>query len=380
MYKKLIGCLTAVLILFSSVSGVKAEETAVPVNVPVNAKSYVLIDALTGKVIVGSNEHKQLPIASTTKIMTALITLEQPNLDENFIVDSNAIKVEGTSMGLVEGDSASLYTLANGMLLPSGNDAANAAAVKIAGTIDEFSKLMNQKAQELSMKNTNFVTPSGLHDENHYSTAYDMAILARAAIKNDKFAEICKKPRAQVEFGNPPYKRYLSNHNKLVSEYEGCIGVKTGFTKKAGRCLVSAVERDGVTLICVTLGAADDWNVHKQLFDYGFANLPKTEIVPNIESLSANIVGGEKNAISVKAHTKMFAPLEQAELSKLTAEIYLDRFYYAPIIEGDIIGEIKYYLDGNEVASSALVAGEKVRQQQVAKTKKQNKKFLWFGL
>ncbi|WMJ22239.1 D-alanyl-D-alanine carboxypeptidase family protein [Paludicola sp. MB14-C6] len=324
------------------------------------AKGYILMEAATGKILASGNEHVSLPIASTTKIMTALLALEQPNIFENFEVDSKAIMVEGTSMGLRAGDKASLFTLANGMLLPSGNDAANAAAVKIAGSIPKFSDLMNKKAASLSMNDSHFVTPSGLHDENHYSSAYDMALLTRAALKNPTFASICSKSRARVEFGNPLQKRQLSNHNRLLVECEGCIGVKTGFTKKAGRCLVSATTRDDVTLICVTLGAADDWNVHKTLYDTWFPQIEKTPINVSVDKLKLNVVGGTQNKIGVATHVTTTAPVQQNEVKLLKQQIYINRFYYAPIKKGDVVGEIKHYLNDYEVASTILVANQDV--------------------
>lgn len=352
----LIKLLTSVITVISVFFGVMNNAP----QAKVYAKSYVLIEASTARVVASSNEHERLPIASTTKIMTALITLEQPNIQEYFTVDSNAIKVEGTSMGLREGDQVNLYSLATGMLLPSGNDGANAAAVRIAGSIDKFAEIMNKRAKEIGMKNTNFVTPSGLHDENHFSTAYDMALLAKAAMKNKTFAEICGSEKSTVEFGNPLQKRTFTNHNKLVSEYEGCIGVKTGFTKKAGRCLVSAAEKDGVTLICVTLGASDDWNLHKSLFDYGFSSVKPIEIPVSNSPIFVNVVGGASALISAVPDGKTLACIANEDVDKLEQEILLDKFYYAPIKAGSIVGELRHYLNGEHIASTTLVAGEGV--------------------
>ena len=222
------------------------------------AKAAVLMDAQTGRVLFAQNAGLRLPMASTTKIMTALLTLEQGGLDNYFQVDSDAIRVEGSSMGLQEGDSVSLRALAYGMLLASGNDGANAAAVRISGSIPAFVERMNARAAEIGMADTRFATPSGLDDPGHYSTAYDMALLAREALQNPLFAEICAQSKAVVQYGNPPYNRWLTNHNRLLREYPGTIGVKTGFTKASGRCLVSCAERDGVRLIAVTLGCPDD--------------------------------------------------------------------------------------------------------------------------
>jgi len=344
------------------------------------ARGYVLIEGATGRVITGENENERLPMASTTKIMTALIALEQENIDEYFEVDAKAIMVEGTSMGLRQGDKATLRILANGMLLPSGNDAANAAAVKISGSIPAFAKLMNARASQLNMKNTSFITPSGLGDDNHFSSAYDMALLAREALKNDDFKAICGSIKSQVEYGNPPYKRYLTNHNRLLNEYEGCIGMKTGFTKKAGRCLVSAANRDGVTLICVTLGASNDWQVHKDLFDEGFKTAQKTEIKAQIDKLSIKVVGGENNKINVAINATQTAPIPPNDAKGLQQEIFLDRFYYAPVNKGDVVGEVKHYLDGQEIASTTLVASESVKlKPYVEKKSKWQKIKNFFG-
>ena len=232
----------------------------------VGAAAAIVMEAESGEVLFAQEIHRQLPMASTTKIMTALLTLEQPNLQQEFTVDETAIRVEGSSMGLRQGDTVTLYALAVGMLLASGNDAAGAAAVRISGSMKAFVAEMNRRAASLGMNNTHFVTPSGLDAEEHYSTAYDMALLARAALQNPLFAGIAASRRMTVSYGQPPYARSLLNHNRLLSLYGDAIGVKTGFTKKAGRCLVSAAEKDGVRLICVTLNCPDDWNTHAALY------------------------------------------------------------------------------------------------------------------
>ena len=204
-------------------------------DLEVGAAAAIVMEAETGEVLFSQDIHRQLPMASTTKIMTAWLTLEQPDLWREFTVDDDAIRVEGSSMGLQAGDAVTLYALAAGMLLASGNDAAGAAAVGISGSMAAFAGEMNRRAAMLGMNNTHFVTPSGLDAEGHYSTAYDMALLARAALQNPLFAEIAASRRMTVCYGQPPYPRSLLNHNRLLSLYGDAIGVKTGFTKKAGR-------------------------------------------------------------------------------------------------------------------------------------------------
>jgi D-alanyl-D-alanine carboxypeptidase (penicillin-binding protein 5/6) len=328
----------------------------------ISAQAYLLMDAQSGKVLAQSEMDTPLPIASTTKIMTALLTLEQENLDEYFVVDSEAIKVEGSSMGLMEGDQVSLRTLAYGMLLSSGNDAANAAAVRISGSVEAFSELMNQRAKEIGMKHTSFVTPSGLHDEEHYASAYDMALLAREALQNPDFLEICSSKKAQIRFGNPPFDRWLSNHNRLLSYYDGCIGVKTGFTKAAGRCLVSAAERDGVRLICVTLNDPNDWMDHAALFDYGFSLVREQTIAPQIDGVTVPVVGGTEQEVSVKAYTPAVIRT-LGENQTVTQQILHNPFCYAPIEQGDVIGTVSFQVDGTTVTSVPLIAGETVERK-----------------
>ena len=236
----------------------------------VSAESCILMEAVTGEVLYEKAADQQRPMASTTKIMTTLLCLESGDLDTPFPVDNDAIHVEGSSMGLVDGDIVTKRALCYGMLLPSGNDAAGATAVKLAGSYAAFAEQMNRKAQELGMTQSHFVTPSGLHDAEHYSTARDMALLTAAALQNETFREICGQASAKVCFGNPPYERWLTNSNKLLTMDETVIGVKTGFTDEAGRCLVSASVRNGITLICVTLNDRNDWQDHEVLYDYGF--------------------------------------------------------------------------------------------------------------
>lgn len=347
------------LILILNYSGaVYAEETPPP---SVSARAFILMDANSGRTICAGAESERLPMASTTKIMSALITLEQKNLDEYFTVDPDAIKIEGSSMGLLEGDQVSLRMLAYGMLLPSGNDAANAAAVQIAGSQEKFADMMNAKAKKLGMKDTHFVTPSGLHNEEHYTTAYDMAVLAKAALENKAFAEICRMPKAQVKFGNPPFERWLSNHNRLLSSYDGCIGMKTGFTKAAGRCLVSAAERNGMKLICVTLNDPRDWTDHVALLDFGFAAAEEVTLKPELEDVRLNVVGAKKKQIQVSAAPELTATVPVAA-DGAEQQVLMDRFVYAPVKKGDVVGTVNFTVNGSVVASTPLLAGQDAAQ------------------
>ena len=320
----------------------------------ISAYSAVVINADTGEVLFEKNAREQHAIASTTKIMSALLTLEAGQLDRQFTADSMAIRVEGTSMGLQEGDIVTRRALCYGMLLPSGNDAANAAAVSVSGSMSAFAEEMNRKAAEIGMTDTHFVNPSGLDAEGHYSTAYDMALLTRYALKNEEFSKICASASATLEYGNPPYRRTLYNSNKLLMQYEGCIGVKTGFTDNARRCLVSAAERDGLTVIAVTLNAPDDWSDHAELLDYGFSCLSSYKILP--DSFTLPVLGGESESVRISPADAAVLGLGENEQQYISIEYHLPAFVYAGIYEGEQIGTAKIYYKNTEAARVPLLA------------------------
>ena len=336
----------------------------------VTAKGAILIEADSGDVLYAQNPDARLPMASTTKIMTALLVLEKAQ-EENIhvTVTKEMVAVEGTSMGLLPGDSLSLTDLATGMLLASGNDAANTGALAVAGTLEEFARLMNKKAAELGMKNSHFVTPSGLDADGHYSTARDMAILAQTALKNQKFAEIAALKSKRIEMEN---NRILSvyNHNKLLSVYEGATGVKTGFTKKSGRCLVSSAQRNGVTMIAVTLSGADDWNAHMSMLNFGFSRIMRHNGTVELSaSYVVPLVGGTEEGITVRPTKFDGALLKKGSTSKLEYFIHLPKFVYAPVTKDQVIGEIICMLDGQEVGRLDLLALEDSIYKEVEKQK-----------
>lgn len=262
-------------------------------------------------------------------------------------------------MGLQKGDTVTLRALAGGMLTASGNDAANAAAVRVSGSQQAFVQEMNRRAGELGMVNTRFVTPSGLDAEGHYSTAYDMALLGRAALENPEFARMAGEKRLSLTFGNPPYQRSLLNHNRLLSLYPDAVGIKTGFTRTAGRCLVSAARRDGVTLVAVTLGCGDDWNVHMSLYERYFPLVSLRELSPQGE-IFLPVTGGTAANVPLLPTETPALPSVQGQEKTVTQKIFTPNFAYAPLKEGDIVGKIVYYMEGQPVAESPLAAGKEV--------------------
>lgn len=307
--------------------------------VEMSAECAVVMDADTGRVLFEKNAHCAHSMASTTKIMTSLLAVESGRLNESFVVTDKMVNVEGTSMGLKAGDSVTLKDLVCGMLLSSGNDAANATAIYIGGTYNYFAFKMNERAKQIGMNDTNFVTPSGLDDKNHYSTAYDMALLGCAAVKNRIFLSVCSAQKVKLSFGEPAYERYLYNHNKLLGSYDGALGIKTGFTKKSGRCLVSFAKRNGVSLVAVTLNDPDDWNEHKRMLDYGFEQSKLKAFSVNIPE-TVNVVGG--NADYVRLNAVSYNSTAQ----ELEFKVYMHKFLYSPVSAGTEVGYVNVICDG----------------------------------
>ena len=334
----------------------------------VSAECAVLISQQTGEVIFQKNAYEHHSMASTTKIMTSLLAAQSGKLHDEITVSKEMIQVEGTSMGLLPGDSVSLYELIYGMLLPSGNDAANVTAYYLGGNVENFAKKMNAKAKEIGMDNTNFVTPSGLDDKNHYSTAYDMALLGRYAVNDPVFRSVCSSKKVTLSYGNPPYKRTLYNHNRLLESYKYAFGIKTGFTKKSGRCLVSYAEKDGTGLVAVTLNAPNDWNDHNLMLDYGFSRLKRYVFKPSIPQ-TIDVVGG--NVEKCKLRCVQFE-YDSSEQRNLVQKLVVDKFAYAPIKKGDRLGEVKFYLDGKNIGSADIVAAEDI---DVPEQKQEEKSF-----
>lgn len=339
----------------------------------VSAQSAVVLTADTGAVLFEKDGHTPRPVASTTKIMTALLALEAAQEQGDPLVDitQEMVAVEGSSMGLQAGDSISLTGLAAGMLLASGNDAANAAALYLDGSLESFAARMNQRAAALGMEDTHFVTPSGLDGEDaqglgHLSTAYDMALLARAALEDQAFRQLCSSPSLAVEFAEPVKRVTYTNHNKLLAQYQGCVGVKTGFTKEAGRCLVSAAERDGALLIAVTLNAPNDWQDHTALLDYGFSQMEPYQLAGGDVRLTVPVVGSPVEVVSLRGSNGGEVTLPLGQGAQVERVVRVPKFLYAPVEAGEQVGEICWYLEGQLLGSAPLTAAGAAPLQEKA--------------
>ena len=343
-----------------------------------SAKSAILIDASDRSVLYEKNGRERMGMASTTKIMTALVICELLPLDKTVSIPAEAVNTEGSSVYLVAGELLSVRELLYALLLASANDAAVALAIAASGSVEDFATEMNKKARELGLSDSNFVNPHGLYDESHYTTAYDLAIIASEAMREPTLREIASTKKATIPQGITPdntegeAQRYLYNHNKMLHLYEGAIGVKTGFTKKTGRCLVSAAERDGLTLIAVTLNASDDWHDHSAMLDYGYSLYERVTLFDIGEfTCPYAISGGNEGYVTLSNASPIILTLpkerQRAECSVLSNQ----HFEFAPIEQGEILATLRVTASKKN-ASSPLIATHAVE----AKTKNK-KEHIW---
>ncbi len=335
----------------------------------ISAEKAILVDACTGRVLYERKADERSLIASTTKIMTALIVCEQCNVLDRMRIPKEAVGVEGSSMYLQEGEVLTLQELLYGMMLHSGNDAATALAIYCGGTVEGFAELMNDKARKLGMKDSHFVNPHGLDNPEHYSTARDLATLAEYAMDNPIFAKTVSTKTVTV--GN----RRLQNHNKLLWRVEGADGIKTGYTKSAGRILVSSAVRQGRRLIAVTINDGDDWIDHGRLYDDGFSQYAVVKIVSAGDRMgSLAVFGGEQEQVSVVATEDFYYAMAADEETEIV--LSQKEFVYAPVVAGGEAGFAYICINGKDVGKVAVVYDETIEQQQP-----QKKHFWerWFG-
>lgn len=345
MIKKILAVLC---IIFFSCAPCLAEE---------KGSAYILMESDTRQVIKKKNENMRLPIASTTKIMTAIVAVENADTEDIFTVSQKAQNQEGSSIYLRAGDKIPVKDLLYGLLLNSGNDAAVVLAEGVSGGCEAFSRLMNKKAQEIGCKNTCFKNPSGLTEEGHYSTAYDMALITAYAGKNAILSEIMATKRYNIEQNESI--TYLKNHNKLLWQYEYCTGGKTGYTKDAGRCLASLAEKDGVRLVAVTLNCPDDWHEHKNMLSYGFENINEKKIVQKGSILATKKINGTK--VNLIASEDVTLPAAVGKKAKITGKMYI-REGNEEIGIGDPMGFADIYFNGYPVARVAVKSGQRVKK------------------
>lgn len=322
-------------------------------EVPLSSLSAVVMEAESGEVIFQKDPHTPRPMASTTKLMTALVAAETLPLDKTVTASETAVAVEGSALGLRAGDTLTLSDLLTGLLLTSGNDAANVVAEAVAGSLPAFAVLMNSKAAALGMQDSLFVTPSGLDALGHTASAYDMALLGRAVLHNDFLRQVCGIWSTKITIGTPLKEVWVTNHNRLLKLSEDCIGLKTGFTKKSGRCLVSAATRDGVTVVVATLNGGDYWNDHLKLYDYAFSRLERLTLgTPALAPLG--VAGGTRDTVSVVTETPPSITVQKGV--RPTVSVQLPAFLWAPVEAGETVGEITYRLGEKEIVLPVTAA------------------------
>lgn len=333
-------------------------------DISVSARSAIAIECQNGEIYFEKNAHERMPMASTTKIMTALVAIEKCDISREISVSPSAVGIEGSSVYLYANERITVEDLLYALLLSSANDAAVAIAIEVGGSIEGFSAMMNEKAADIGLKDTHFDNPHGLDSQQHYTTAYDLAMITMEAMKDPTFAKIVSTKRKTIPLDSTNGVRLLINHNKLLNSYDGVVGVKTGFTKKSGRCLVSAADIDGVNLICVTLNAPNDWSDHKAMLDLGRSIYEHKVVFDTGEfAYFQNVCGADVSSISVTNELPL-SYTSRKDMEKVTCHIELMPFSFAPIKRGDILGRI-YYKQGEHILSeSPLVAAIDVQAQK----------------
>lgn len=352
--KRLIMIVFIILLQFNTTSILAMNESILAPS----AKSAILIDQVTGRVLYSSNPNEELPMASTTKIMTALIVLEEADLNKKIKVKEKYVGIEGSSIYLQKDEEISIRDLLYGLMLRSGNDAATALAFEVGGSNEEFTKLMNKKAKEIGALNSNFRNAHGLHEEGHFTTSYDLALITREAMKHEEFREISK---AKTWKADRDENNLFYNKNKTLWQYEGGNGGKTGFTKAAGRCLVSSASRNGIDLISVVINDGNWFNDCYSLMDYGFENYSSFVIHSKDQFIkSIDLLDGNKEKVNAVTKSELIIPLRKEERDKIKIVTKLPHNLSAPIEKGASLGYLQVLLDGELISTTELVSKSKI--------------------
>ena len=365
-----LAVLTAVCILAAAVpentkdAKEEARQAAAMSEPSISAETAVLIDAFSGKVLYDRRMDAHMYPASTTKILTALLAVEETDPEEDVTVSENASKQEGSSIYLTPGEKISMKDLLYGMMLRSGNDAATAVAEAMAGDTETFAEIMNERAASLGLENSHFVNPSGLQDENHYSSAYDLAMITRQALQNDLFREIVSSRTYQAEREGADAYKYFYSKNKTVFQYEGATGVKIGYTTAAGRCLVASAERDGTELIAVVLNDHDWFEDAYRLLDYGFEAFERVTIARGETPLiSAAVMEGDSATVKIGSDTDITCLEAEGEAHDLSIIYDVPDAVKAPVSRWEPAGSMEIYSAGEYVCSKDLYYLEDIAAQ-----------------
>lgn len=340
-----------------------------------SAKAMCVLDKDSGRILYSKNENEKLPMASTTKVVTAITVLNNcQNLDEYITVDDKAVGVEGTSIYLRHGETIKVKDLLYGLMLRSGNDAATALAYHVGGSVEGFADMMNALAKKVGASNSHFANPHGLDNPQHYTTAYDLAKITAYALNNPIFKQIVSTKSYQIEATNKYEKRYLTNKNRLLNSLSGCVGVKTGFTSKAGRCLVSAVERKNATSVCVVLNCGPMFEESTALLDSSFEDFNRVKLIDkNKEIYNEYILDESHGKLYLYTDEDFIYPLSYGEINKVKMEykVTLD-----DASEGAEVGKIDIMFDNRLLKTLKLYTMNKIDKLIDSKTLKINE-VLW---
>ncbi|MGE5390619.1 MAG: D-alanyl-D-alanine carboxypeptidase family protein [Deltaproteobacteria bacterium] len=359
--RRLILCCLLLIFFFNILSPVYADNSNNGAYPQTTGKSIILIDASSGRVLYGHNVHQRRPPASVTKIMTALLVIEKGDLDQKVKISSHAAGTPESSVWLETGETLTRKQLLYALMLNSANDAAVALAESIAGSEADFVKLMNLRAQQLGMKDTHYLNPHGLHASGHYTSAYDLALLSREALNSEIFRRVVSTKTYHIPWAGKDYDRLLINHNRLLWRYKYAIGVKTGYTKPAGNCLVGAAQKGSQVLIAVTLNSKSAWQDVEQMFDYGFAHYHNKTIEQARQiSVEVPVQNGQANTVRVKPETDLTINVTDKEESRLSYALYPPDKVTAPVKKGQTLGYCKILLAGKEAARVRLLACDTV--------------------
>ncbi|MBQ1260217.1 MAG: D-alanyl-D-alanine carboxypeptidase [Clostridia bacterium] len=320
-----------------------------------SARSAAVIECTSGEIVFAKNEDERLPMASTTKIMTALTVISTCRLSDTVTVPKEACGIEGSSVYLREGECFTVEELLYALMLASANDAATALAIHAKGSVEAFAEEMNRQAEALGLSDTHFTNPHGLNDKDHYTTAKELAIISAHAVKNETFRKICSTKKTVIKRDSKESARLLTNHNKMLSLYDGAFGIKTGFTKISGRCLVSGAEKNGLSFIAVTLNAPDDWNDHKAMLDLSFSLYEKRVLLKKGElSITLPLVGSLQSSV-LCTNTEDICVIVPRGLSDIERIVEIKRFEFSPIDKGEQVGRIIFKYKGKIIAQAAIL-------------------------
>ncbi len=363
MRKLLSSILTLLLVLFSLpfTAAANIDVTEPPV---VTARSAVLLDQATGRILFSKNAHEVLPMASTTKIMTAILALESGRLGEIVKVSEYASLVEGSGIDLEAGEEKTLEELVYGLMLQSGNDAATAIAEHLGGSVEKFAVKMTRRAKELGAAQTKFMNPHGLHHEDHFTTAYDLALISAHAMSIPKFQEVCLTQETNISWTGRPYNRLLRNQNKLLTLFDGADGIKTGWTTPAGRCFAGSATRDNWRLITVVLNAPQMWEDTIRLLDFGYSYYQWNEVINENQTLkTAAVRKGMLDKVTLIAGESVGMPLKENEAELLRYHFEVKEPLSAPIKAGQEVGTLYVYFGTQRISTVQLLAGEEVEKR-----------------